>query len=163
VLKHFGWLSILIIVLDQGTKHLAERLLILHQPVSVLPSFNLMLAYNTGAAFSLLADAGGWQRWFFLALGLVVSIGLIGWLQRLKPMEKRLALALALVLGGAVGNLIDRIFIGHVIDFIQVYYDHWYWPAFNIADSAITIGAALMVLDSLLGERKSLTDSRDPP
>ena len=121
----------------------------MHQPVAILPSFNLMLTYNTGAAFSFLREAGGWQRWFFLSLSIAVSIGLIVWLTRLKPEEKRLALALALVLGGAIGNLIDRTWLGHVIDFIQLYYQNWYWPTFNIADSAITVGAVLLVLDSL--------------
>lgn len=148
MLKSWFWLSILIILLDQATKTLAETLLVMHQPIPVLPSFNFMLTYNTGAAFSFLADAGGWQRWFFLGLGAAVSIGLIVWLHRLKPEEKRLALALALILGGAVGNLIDRAWLGQVIDFIQLYYDRWYWPAFNIADSAITLGAMLLVLDS---------------
>ena len=149
MLKQWGWLSILVIVLDQATKFLAEMLLVMHQPVPLTPSFNLMLTYNTGAAFSFLANAGGWQRWFFLILGLAVSIGLIVWLQRLKPTEKRLAAALALILGGAVGNLIDRAWLGQVIDFLQLYYQRWYWPAFNIADSAISIGAFLLVLDSL--------------
>jgi len=149
MLKQFGWLSALVIILDQATKYLAETLLTMHQPAPVLPGFNLMLTYNTGAAFSFLAGAGGWQRWFFLSLGTVVSIGLIVWLQRLKPGEKWLAAALALILGGAVGNLIDRAWLGQVIDFIQLYYDRWYWPAFNIADSAITIGAALLILESL--------------
>jgi signal peptidase II len=149
MLKPWGWLSILVIVLDQATKYLAETLLVMHQPIPVLPSFNLMLTYNTGAAFSFLADAGGWQRWFFLSLGVAVSVGLILWLYRLKPGENRLAVALALILGGAVGNLIDRAWLGQVIDFIQLYYDRWYWPAFNIADSAITIGAVLLVVDSL--------------
>lgn len=149
MLKQWGWLSILVIALDQATKFLAEMMLVMHQPVPLMPSFNLMLTYNTGAAFSFLANAGGWQRWFFLILGLVVSIGLIVWLQRLKPTEKRLAAALALILGGAVGNLIDRAWLGQVIDFIQLYYQRWYWPAFNIADSAISIGAFLLVLDSL--------------
>lgn len=148
MLKQWGWLSALVIVADQATKYFAERLLVMHQPVPVAPSFNLLLTYNTGAAFSFLADAGGWQRWFFLGLGLMVSIGLLIWLGRLKPAEKRLAAALALILGGAVGNLIDRIWLGQVIDFIQLYYDRWYWPAFNIADSAITLGAVLLVLDS---------------
>ena len=148
MLKQWGWLSVLVIVADQATKYFAERLLVMHQPVPVTPSFNLLLTYNTGAAFSFLADAGGWQRWFFLGLGLMVSIGLLIWLGRLKPAEKRLAAALALILGGAVGNLIDRIWLGQVIDFIQLYYDRWYWPAFNIADSAITLGAVLLVLDS---------------
>ena len=143
------WLSGAVVVLDQATKVLAETWLAMHQPVPVLPSFNLMLTYNTGAAFSFLANAGGWQRWFFLGLGTAVSIGLIVWLWRLKPAEQRLAIALALILGGAVGNLIDRAWLGQVIDFIQLYYDRWYWPAFNLADSAITVGAALLVLDSL--------------
>jgi len=149
MLKPWLWLSVLVIVLDQATKTLAETLLVMHQPIPVLPSFNFMLTYNPGAAFSFLADSGGWQRWFFLGLGGAVSIGLIVWLHRLKPEEKRLALALALILGGAVGNLIDRAWLGQVIDFIQLYYDRWYWPAFNIADSAITLGAVLLVLESL--------------
>jgi signal peptidase II len=149
MLKKWGWLSLLVIVLDQLTKYLAETLLVMHQPVAVLPSFNLMLTYNTGAAFSFLADAGGWQRWFFLILGAVISAGLLVWLYRLKPAEKWLALALALILGGALGNMIDRVWLGQVIDFIQLYYERWYWPAFNIADSAISVGAVLLVLDSL--------------
>ena len=149
MLKQWGWLSVLVIVLDQATKYLAEMLLAMHQPVPVLPSFNLTLTYNTGAAFSFLAGAGGWQRWFFLGLGLLVSIGLIVWLHRLKPEEKWLAAALALILAGAVGNLIDRVWLGQVIDFIQVYYDRWYFPVFNLADIAINIGAALLVVDSL--------------
>jgi signal peptidase II len=160
MLKQFGWLSALVIILDQATKYLAETLLTMHQPVPVLPSFNLMLTYNTGAAFSFLANAGGWQRWFFLGLGALVSIGLMAWLERLKPGEKWLAVALALILGGAVGNLIDRAWLGQVIDFIQLYYDRWYWPAFNIADSAITIGAVLLVLDSLWSRNPS--DPKDP-
>ena len=149
MLKKWGWLSLLVIVLDQLTKYLAETLLVMHQPVAVLPSFNLMLTYNTGAAFSFLADAGGWQRWFFLILGVVISAGLLVWLYRLRPSEKWLALALALILGGALGNMIDRVWLGQVIDFIQLYYERWYWPAFNIADSAISVGAVLLVLDSL--------------
>jgi signal peptidase II len=154
------WLSFLVVVVDQATKYLAEALLIMHQPVPVLPWFNLMLTYNTGAAFSFLADAGGWQRWFFLGLGSAVSIGLVIWLTRLKPEEKWLAVALALILGGAVGNLIDRAWLGQVIDFIQLYYDRWYWPAFNIADSAITLGATLLVVDSLWSRE---TPSPQPP
>ena len=126
-----------------------------------MPSFNLLLTYNTGAAFSFLAGAGGWQRWFFLGLGSLVSIGLIVWLRRLKPTETRLATALALILGGAIGNLIDRAWLGQVIDFIQIYYQHWYWPAFNLADSAITVGAALLVLDSLWSGRTSKPNTLD--
>jgi signal peptidase II len=148
------WLSGLVIVLDQFSKVLAERLLVLYQPVAVLPSFNLTLMYNRGAAFSFLASASGWQRWFFMILSLAISAALVVWLSRLKPGEGWLAAALALILGGAIGNLIDRLFYGHVIDFIQVYYDRWYWPAFNVADSAITVGATLLVLDGLFGGRR---------
>ena len=149
MIKPWIWLSALVIVLDQATKYLAETLLVMHQPVPVMPSFNLMLTYNTGAAFSFLADAGGWQRWFFLGLGALISIGLVIWLMRLKSEEKWLAVALTLILGGAIGNLIDRAWLGQVIDFIQIYYDRWYWPAFNIADSAITAGAVLLIVESL--------------
>ena len=159
--RWYWWLSGSVIALDQITKFLAETLLTFHQPVPVLPSFNLLLTYNTGAAFSFLADAGGWQRWFFLGLGLLVSIGLIVWLRRLKPTETRLATALALILGGAIGNLIDRAWLGQVIDCIQLYYQHWYWPAFNLADSAITVGAVLLVLDSLWSGRASKPNTLD--
>ena len=148
MLKQWLWFSILIIVLDQGAKYLAEILLTLHQPVPVLPFFNLTLTYNTGAAFSFLAAAGGWQRWFFLGLGIAVSIGLLIWLKRLKPQDKWLAMALAFILAGAVGNLIDRIWLGKVIDFIELYYDRWSFPVFNIADIAINIGAGLLIIDS---------------
>jgi signal peptidase II len=145
------WLSLGVILLDQATKHLAEATLVAYQAIPVLPSFNLTLMYNTGAAFSILADASGWQRWFFLLLSLAVSIVLVVWISRLQTGERYLAVALALVLGGALGNFIDRAIFGHVIDFIQLYYDRWYWPAFNIADSAITIGAALLIIHSLFG------------
>ena len=148
--KWCWWLSGTVVALDQATKHLAETLLAMHQPVPVLPSFNLTLTYNTGAAFSFLAGADGWQRWFFLGWGTAVSVGLIVWLWRLKPGDSWLAAALALILAGAVGNLIDRAWLGQVIDFIQVYYDRWYFPVFNIADISINIGAALLVVDSLL-------------
>jgi len=146
-------LSAMVIGLDQFSKWLAEQTLIFHQPLPVLPSFNLTLMYNRGAAFSFLANAGGWQRWFFVILSAVVSVVLVIWLSRLKVGQGRLAVALALVLGGAVGNLIDRLLYGHVIDFIQVYYDRWYWPAFNVADSAITIGAFLLIIDHFLDQR----------
>ncbi|MBK8183092.1 MAG: lipoprotein signal peptidase [Candidatus Competibacteraceae bacterium] len=153
MLKQWIWLSIAVIALDQLTKYLAETLLVMHQPVPVLPSFNLTLTYNTGAAFSFLAGAGGWQRWFFLGLGFAVSAGLLAWLYRLKSNEKWLAAALSLVLAGALGNLIDRLWLGKVIDFIELYYDRWYFPVFNIADIAINIGAALLIIDSLRSKR----------
>jgi signal peptidase II len=113
-----------------------------------------VLAYNTGAAFSLLADAGGWQRLFFSTVAVVAS-GVIVHLLRRHPGQKLFSLALALILGGALGNLVDRIAYGHVIDFIQVYWQDWYWPAFNVADSAITMGAGLLVWDSFRTPKES--------
>ncbi|MGV6858174.1 MAG: signal peptidase II [bacterium] len=152
----FLWLSLLVVVLDQASKYSAHHLLELHQPVPVITGFfNLFLAYNEGAAFSFLSDAGGWQRWFFTALAASVSVILVIWLHRLKQDEKITAWALALILGGAVGNLIDRVLLGHVIDFIQWHYKDHYWPAFNIADSAITLGAVLLISNALFtSERK---------
>jgi len=142
------WLSLIIIILDQLTKDIASSNLELFNPVTVFPMFNFTLMHNTGAAFSFLSDAGGWQRWFFTILASVVSIGLVIWIYKLKPEEKATALSLAFILGGAIGNLIDRIRLGYVVDFIDVYYDTAHWPAFNIADSAIFIGAAIMIITS---------------
>jgi signal peptidase II len=156
------WLSGVIVVLDQISKWLAESNLTAYHPVPVVPSFNLTLMYNTGAAFSFLADSGGWQRWFFMSLSLAISITLTVWLYRLRPGQGLLAAALALIIGGAVGNLIDRTLHGHVIDFIQVFYDRFYWPAFNVADSAITIGAALLIIDSLIPDRRIARNGNDP-
>ncbi len=143
------WLSLGVFALDQLTKQLAEHYLELHQPVAVIPGFNLMLAYNTGAAFSFLHDAGGWQRWFFAILSSIISAGIVWWMWRLETAERWMAIALALILGGALGNLWDRVVLGHVVDFIQLYYRQWAYPAFNIADSAITIGAVMLIIDSL--------------
>ncbi|MES9898185.1 MAG: signal peptidase II [Sedimenticola sp.] len=140
-------LSLVIIVLDQVSKQLAETMMLAYETVPVMPFFNLTLAYNEGAAFSFLSDQGGWQRWLFVVLATVVTLVLVGWLARLRD-ERILAISLALVIGGAVGNLIDRLLFGHVIDFLDVYYGTWHWPAFNIADSAITIGVVLLLLDS---------------
>lgn len=141
----FYLLAVVVLLLDQATKLLAEHSLLLHETVPVVPFFNITLAYNTGAAFSFLADQGGWQRWFFSLLALLVSIALVVWISRLKRHEKGVGYALSLILGGAVGNLIDRVLYGHVIDFLDVYYGSYHWPAFNIADSAICVGAVLMV------------------
>jgi signal peptidase II len=152
------WLTGLIILIDQLTKWEAERVLDLHIPVPVMPSFNLTLVYNTGAAFSFLSDAGGWQRWFFSLLALFVSVFLLLWLMRLQRSEKWTALGLSMVLGGALGNLIDRLLYGHVIDFIQWYYKSFYWPTFNIADSAITVGAGVLVVHSLLFSKSQTTE-----
>lgn len=155
------WLSLFVVVLDQLTKYLADSLLNWGQPVPVLPFFNLTLLYNTGAAFSFLSDAGGWQRWFFVLLALGVSGVLVHWLRRLPRGQLRLALSLSLILGGAIGNVIDRVWLGHVVDFIQLYYRDWYWPAFNLADSAITIGAVLLVWDGLFGKHEQVAKGND--
>jgi len=145
------WLSVAVIALDQATKFLVLRLLELYQRVEILPVLNFTRLHNTGAAFSLLAGADGWQRWFFIGLAFVVSTILIIWIFRLPRGDKLLSMALALILGGAIGNVIDRIVYGHVIDFIQVHWQDAYFPAFNVADSAITIGAGLLILDALRG------------
>lgn len=141
------WLSIAVIVIDQLTKLWIDSSMTLHERLPLIEGFfDLTLAYNPGAAFSFLADAGGWQRWFFTILSTVVTIILVVWLKRLPAHEKVNAVALALIIGGAVGNLIDRIAYGHVIDFLLVYYQQWSWPAFNVADSAISVGVVLMLL-----------------
>jgi signal peptidase II len=143
------WLSLFIVVFDQATKFLVTRFLELYDSVVVLPSvLNFTLLHNTGAAFSLLANASGWQRGFFITLGIVVSVALVVWLWRLPRGEKFLPLALSLIIGGAIGNVIDRIAHGYVIDFIHAHWGDAYFPAFNIADSAITIGAALLIFDA---------------
>ena len=142
------WLSVAVILLDQLTKQLASYLLEIHQPVAVAPYLNLTLTHNAGAAFSLLNDAGGWQRWLFVGLSVVVSIVIVGWLWRIPRGEHWLACGLSLVLGGALGNLWDRLAIGAVVDFIDVYYQRWHWPAFNVADSAICIGAVLLIIST---------------
>lgn len=152
------WLTLLVVVLDQATKQIAENTLTLHQPLAVFPGFNWMLVYNPGAAFSFLSQAGGWQRWFFIVLSSAISIALVIWLKQLKKEQRILAAGLALILGGALGNLIDRSLFGHVIDFIQVYYSTYYWPAFNIADSAITLGAGLLIIDMFFEHKKRSAD-----
>ncbi len=144
-------LSAIVVALDLWTKALASEHLMMYQPLPVFPGFNLTLMHNEGAAFSFLSTAGGWQRWFLSVIAAVVSVVIIVWLARLKPRQYWLALALALVLGGALGNLWDRLTLGYVVDFIQVYYQEWYWPAFNIADSSIFVGAVILILDSLFG------------
>ena len=144
-----AWLivSAIVIALDQLTKHIALGALQPYAPHEVIPGLlNWTLAFNTGAAFSFLHDAGGWQRWLFSALAITVSLVLIVWLRRLPRSDWRTALPLSLVIGGALGNLIDRMRFGHVTDFIEVYYGQWSWPAFNIADSAICVGAGFLLL-----------------
>jgi signal peptidase II len=149
------WISVVVLVVDQCTKLLADAMLTLHQPVAVMPYFAFMKAYNSGAAFSFLSEASGWQRWFFVTLAMVVIGILLVWLRRLPAAEVRTRLALVLILGGAAGNLIDRLVYGYVIDFIDIYYDNWHWPAFNIADAAISVGAFLLLLDAFRGGREN--------
>jgi len=155
----FLWytLALLIIVADQITKQLAEANLTYNVPVEILPVFDLTLRYNTGAAFSFLHDAGGWQRWLFSGIAISVSLVLIVWIWRNRNEHRLLSAGLSLILGGAIGNLYDRIMHGHVVDFISVHWQHYYFPAFNIADSAITIGAGLLILDSILQARRETT------
>lgn len=143
------WLSVLVVIFDQLTKYIASTTLDMHQSIAVMPMFNWTLRHNTGAAFSFLADAGGWQRWFFAIIAVVVSFVIVAWIKKLQQHEKLQAIALALILGGAIGNVIDRIWLGYVVDFIHVYYQRWDFPAFNIADSAISIGVALILLDAV--------------
>jgi signal peptidase II len=152
------WLSLFVIVFDQITKAMADAMLTLYAPKPIMPFFNLTLMYNQGAAFSFLSDAGGWQKWFFAILAISVSGGIIYWLKKLPSTEKEQAIALSLVLGGAIGNLIDRLIHGYVIDFLDVYYEQLHWPAFNIADSAITLGAAILIAHALFQGKKSPPD-----
>jgi signal peptidase II len=145
------WLSFFVILLDQITKAMVTRSLELYDTIDLLPVLKLTHLQNTGAAFSMLANAGGWQRWFFTALALIVSAVLMVWLRRIRtPEQTILALGLSLILGGALGNVIDRVWHGHVIDFIFVHWNDAYFPAFNVADSAITIGAGCMLIDAFL-------------
>ena len=148
------WLAALALILDFATKQMAEHFLQYAQPVYVLPIFDLTLLYNKGAAFSFLANESGWQRWFFAAIAIGVSTVLTIWLMKLKPSERWLSAALALVIGGALGNLYDRFVYGHVVDFLHFHWEEHYFPAFNIADSAITLGAAMLLIDSLFLEKR---------
>lgn len=145
------WLSLLVVLLDQSSKQLIEASLLVYETLPVLPFFNLTLAYNEGAAFSFLSDQGGWQRWFFALTAALVTALLSVWLSRLRN-ERLLAVSLSLVIGGALGNLIDRLTFGHVIDFLDLYYGGYHWPAFNVADIAITLGVILLFLDALFGQ-----------
>ncbi|HEY0635534.1 MAG TPA: signal peptidase II [Gammaproteobacteria bacterium] len=148
------WLSVVVVALDQASKWWATTALQYQEQVAVMPFFDLTLRYNYGAAFSFLADAGGWQRWFFAAIALLAASAITLWLRRLEAHQRWEAGALALILGGALGNLWDRLWHGYVIDFILLYYGPHAWPAFNIADSAISLGAAMLVLDMLFLQRQ---------
>ena len=156
------WLGLaaIVLVVDQMSKHAAEAYLSLHVPVAILPGLNFTLTYNPGAAFSFLSDAGGWQRWLFSGIAFAASIAIVVWLHRLPKEDRFTACSLALVLGGAVGNLWDRLAPsrGMVVDFIDVYAGKWHWPAFNVADSAIVLGVIIMLITVFVtpeGERTS--------
>jgi signal peptidase II len=148
------WLSLLVIALDQASKLLVDASMRLYETIELAPFFQLTYLRNQGAAFSFLAQAGGWQRWFFVGLSLAASVGIGYWLTRLPQGRRWEAAAWALVLGGALGNLIDRLAYGYVIDFLDVFYKAWHWPAFNIADSAITVGVVMLLLDALKTARQ---------
>lgn len=159
------WLSAVVVALDQFSKYLASQLLEVYQPVEFIPLLQFTLMFNKGAAFSFLSSAGGWQRWVFTLLALFVSGVIVAWLRRLSAQERLQAAGLALVLGGALGNVIDRIVLGHVVDFLDFYYpaqqclplfskvmtpvSQCHWPAFNIADSAIFVGVVILIVDSI--------------
>ena len=150
------WLAIalLIILLDQFTKTLIIGNFQLGESRTVTSFFNVVRVHNAGAAFSFLAGASGWQRWFFVGLG-TVATGFIVWMLRNHGGQRMFSWALSLILGGAIGNVIDRLLHGHVIDFIQLHAAGWYFPSFNIADSAITVGAVLLILDELMRVRRT--------
>lgn len=138
-------IAMLVVVLDQLTKVWIDTTLALYERIPITSFFNITKAYNPGAAFSFLAHAGGWQRWLFTVISTVVSAVLIVWLWRMPPRDRWLGVAIALVLGGALGNLIDRVLYGHVVDSIQLYWRDWYFPSFNVADMAITCGAVVLI------------------
>jgi signal peptidase II len=152
-------LALTVLVADQLGKWIASSQLSYGMPERIFSWFNLTLHHNQGAAFSFLAGAGGWQRWFFTGLAVLVSTAIVFWLRELKARQWPLALALAMVLGGALGNLVDRVRLGYVVDFISVHYRDWYFPTFNIADAAISVGAALIILDSLRASSRDASES----
>ena len=152
------WISLTVVALDQITKQIAESLLTPHQAVNLLPYFDWYLTYNTGAAFSFLANAGGWQRWLFTFIAVVISVIIVQWIRKLPLEETLTAVSLSLILGGAIGNLIDRVYLGHVIDYIQIWLGSYPWPAFNIADAAIFVGAVMLILSSFTGIGKTSTE-----
>ncbi len=154
-MKKWPWfiLSLVVIICDQASKYFAGVLLTPYKPLPVFPMLNFTLAYNSGAAFSFLSGAGDWHRWFFAGFSFIVSIALIIWLCRAASQTKLLSAGISLILGGAVGNLFDRAFHGYVIDFIDFYYKHYHFATFNIADSAICIGAGFFILDLLMNRQ----------
>lgn len=145
------WLSVLVFALDQLSKQIVDASMRLYETIPLLPVFQLTYLRNQGAAFSFLSQAGGWQRWFFIALSVGATVLITYWLKSMDRRKTWEAAAWALVLGGAVGNLLDRVVYGYVIDFLDVFYGDWHWPAFNVADSAITLGIGMLLIDSFRG------------
>lgn len=164
------WLSFFVVILDQVTKALVVGSVKMKSSIELLPILDIVYLENRGAAFSMLHDAGGWQRWFFIALALIVSVVLMLWLRKIRTSEQLiLAIGLSLVLGGALGNVIDRVWHSYVIDFIYFHWKDWYFPAFNVADTAISIGAGCLLIDAFLesgrekktgGERRATDGGR---
>lgn len=159
-----GWLALalVVIVLDQWTKQIVLDRFLPGESLYVTSFFNLVLAFNTGAAFSFLADAGGWQRMFFIGISLVATVVILYFLWT-NPRQKLFSCGLALILGGALGNLWDRVMLGHVVDFLLFHYAGWAWPAFNVADSAITCGAGAIILDSFVGTKSERAHAATGP
>ncbi len=151
-------IAILVIALDQLSKWWIRALFELYEAIPVFPGLQIIYVRNLGAAFSFLSSAGGWQRWFFIVLSVLASIAIVIWISRLPKQRRLEALGLSLVLGGAIGNLVDRVLLGYVVDFIDVYYQSWHWPVFNVADSAITVGVAIMIIDILFYQRHELRE-----
>ncbi len=149
-------IAILVVMLDQLSKWWIRALFELYESLPVFPGLQIIYVRNLGAAFSFLSSAGGWQRWFFIVLSLLASIAIVIWIYRLPNHRRLEALGLSLVLGGAVGNLVDRVLLGYVVDFIDVYYQSWHWPVFNVADSAITVGVVIMIVDIVFNQRHEL-------
>lgn len=149
------WVSVAVFILDQLVKYWMNYEMQEGQVISICPGFNLRLAFNHGAAFSLFGQSSGWQQWIFGGMALLVSVAIIVWLYRMPRYHRFQAAALALILGGAIGNLFDRIVHGYVIDFLEFYFKQWYWPAFNIADSAVVVGVILLIGINFLKKEKS--------
>lgn len=162
VSRYYGWrwlwLSAVFLILDQITKYWVAGQFELYESRPITGFFNLVYVHNHGAAWSFLSDAGGWQRWLFSALAIVVSGVLLWWLKKTTPNQKIAACGYALILSGAIGNVLDRIIHGYVIDFLDFYLGTYHWPAFNVADSAICVGAALLVIDSFRGNKSTASE-----
>lgn len=154
----FTWISIIAIVLDQLTKQAVMNSMDLYQSIQILPFFNMTYVHNYGAAFSILYDAGGWQRYFLSALAIIVSGVIVWWLRQSTKEQVLLPVAFSFILGGALGNVLDRILHGYVIDFLDFYYGSYHWPAFNVADSAIFIGAGLLIIDMFINKETKEND-----